>query len=255
MFRSRNILSVVGNQLIRSKQLSYRTMVSICRQSSLLPMISSSSSLSLINLPIQQQQQRLFASNVPLNKREQELTDFLVSEIDLERESQKKPLPKIADWTITNSGSDIVLFKKFNNEEITIKANVCYSVDAANPDVENGQMVCKPEFAIEIKKGDSILGLNCSFMQDDENVDDGGQRLEDDFQINEISIYEGEFQKSSYAISGEVIDGNLYDLLMNVLEVRGIDQQFAKNLIEYSTIYEHDLYVGLLENMKKFFSN
>lgn len=196
-----------------------------------------------------------FASNVPLNKREQELTDFLSSEIDLERESQNSALPKsLADWQVTQSGSDIVLFKKFNDEEITIKANVCYSVDAVNPESENGQMVCKPDFAIEIKKGNSILGLNCSYIQEDENMDDG-QRLEDDFQINEISIYEGEFQKNNYAISGEVIDGNLYDLLMNVLEGRGIDQKFAKNLVEYATVYEHGLYVELLENMKKFFQN
>lgn len=198
--------------------------------------------------------QRTFASNVPLNKREQELTDFLVSEIDLEKESQKSSLPKMADWKVSTNGSEITLTKQFNQEEITIKANVCYSVDAANPDVDNGQMVCKPDFAIEIKKGSQILGLNCSYIQDEENMDEG-QRLEDDFQINEISIYEGEFQKQSYAISGEVIDGNLYDLLMNVLEGRGIDQQFAKNLVEYATAYEHGLYVGLLENMKKFFSN
>ncbi|KAH7639650.1 complement component 1 q subcomponent-binding protein [Dermatophagoides farinae] len=250
MFFTSNVLSMVGRQFTRK---SFIHTVSMIRQP--LPAMISSSSKYLIQKQQQQQQQRSFVSNVSLNKREQELTDFLASEIDLERESQKKPLPKMSDWTITNTGSDIVLFKKFNNEEITIKANVCYSVDAANPDADNGQMVCKPEFAIEIKKGDSILGLNCSFMQDDENVDDGAQRLEDDFQINEISIYEGEFQKSSYAISGEVIDGNLYDLLMNVLEGRGIDQQFAKKLIEYSTIYEHNLYVGLLENMKKFFSN
>jgi len=197
-----------------------------------------------------------FASNAASSKRENELTDFLVSEIELEKGSQKQALPKLDGWTVSHDGSDLTLTKNYNNEEITIKANICYSVDAVNPDSENGQMVCKPDFAIEIKKGKSILGLNCSFIQD-EDIEEEQQleKADDDFQINEISIYEGEFQKNNYAISGDVIDGNLYDMLMNVLEDRGIDQQFAKNLIEYSTVYEHGQYVSLLENLKKFFSN
>jgi len=199
-----------------------------------------------------------FASNAASNnKRENELTDFLVSEIELEKESQKQPLPKLPGFTISHDGSDVTLTKKYNNEEITIKANICYSVDAANPDAENGQMVCKPDFAIEIKKGNAILGLNCSYIQEEDNMDEEQrpEKFEDDFQINEISLYEGEFQKSTYAISGDVIDGNLYDLLMNVLEDRGIDQEFAKNLVEYATVYEHGQYVNLLENLKKFFAN
>ena len=199
-----------------------------------------------------------FASNaVSNNKREQELSEFLVSEIELEKESQKQPLPKLPGWTVSQDGSDVTFFKKYNNEEITIKANICYSVDSANPEADNGQMVCKPDFAIEIKKGDTILGLNCSFIQEEENMEEDGQRLdkiEDDFQINEISMYEGEFDKNNYAISGDVVDGQLYDMLMNILEDRGIDQEFAKSLTEYSTVYEHSQYVSLLENLKKFFN-
>lgn len=199
-----------------------------------------------------------FSTNASLtNKRETELTDFLVSEIELEKESQKRQLPEMTGWKVTVDGSDISFSKKHENEDITVKANVCYSVDAANPDAENAEMVCKPDFAIEIKKGESILGLNCSFVQDEDTGNEDGQRLEkfeDDFQINEVSIYEGEFNKSNYAISGDVIDGNIYDLLMNILEDRGIDQQFAKDLIEYATVYEHGQYVNLLSNLKKFFS-
>lgn len=199
-----------------------------------------------------------FLSNAASSKREQELTDFLVSEIELEKESQKQPLPTFEGWSVAQDGSDITLSKKYKNEDITIKANVCYSVDAANPEAEDGQMVCKPDFAIEIKKGNSILGLNCSYVQDEEEASEDGQRLDkldDDFQINEISIYEGEFNKNNYAISGDVIDGNLYDLLMSILEDRGVDQAFAKKLIEYSTVYEHGQYVSLLGNLKKFFSS
>ena len=196
-----------------------------------------------------------FASNAVDNKREQELTEFLSEEIKAEKDSQNQPLPKLPGWTVSHDGSDITLTKKYGSEEITVKANVCYSVDAANPESDNGQMVCKPDFAIEIKKGNSILGLNCAFVQEHEDEEGQMEKMEDDFQINEISIYEGEFEKNNYAISGDVVDGNLYDMLLNILEDRGVDQQFAKSLIEYSTVYEHSQYVSLLENMKKFFSN
>lgn len=233
-------LMVIGRRLVAPATRSVKTPSMSLMQPRLTPMI--------VNR---------FASSAPSNKREKELAEFLVSEIQLEKDSTKSTLPKMDGWTVNSDGSDLTFFKKYNNEEITIKANVCYSVDAANPDADNGQMVCKPDFAIEIKKGQSILGLNCSFIQEEENMEESPNvdKLEDDFQINEISIYEGEFQKNNYAISGDVIDGNLYDMLMSILEDRGVDQEFAKNLIDYSTIYEHGQYVGLLENLNKFFSN
>ena len=204
-----------------------------------------------------------FASNASNSDRksEAEITEHLASEIEMEKESAPGPLPKLpGGWKVVADGSDLTLSKTYKGEEITIKANVSYSVDSANPGAEegenpSGQMVCKPDFAIEIKKGASILGLNCSYLAEEEAVDDQGEKLEDDFQINEISVYEGEFEKNNYAITGDVIDGTLYDMLMNILEDRGVDQAFAKALVEYATVYEHSQYVRLLENLKKFFAN
>lgn len=204
---------------------------------------------------------RAFASSASTDRKsEAEITEHLQSEIEMEKESQPGALPTLpGGWKVTADGSDLTLTKSYKGEEITIKANVSYSVDSANPgaDEQEGatQMVCKPDFAIEIKKGASILGLNCSYIHEDEGVEEGGEKLEDDFQINEISVYEGEFEKNNYAITGDVIDGTLYDMLMNILEDRGVDQAFAKALVEYATVYEHSQYVRLLENLKKFFAN
>jgi len=46
----------------------------------------------------------------------------------------------------------------------------------------------------------------------------------------------------------------LYDLLMNLLEERGISNEFVEKLSDFSTAYEHSMYIALLENTKKFVS-
>ena len=44
----------------------------------------------------------------------------------------------------------------------------------------------------------------------------------------------------------------MYDLLMNLLEEKGMSNAFAEKLSDVATDYEHDLYVKFLENMKLF---
>ena len=45
---------------------------------------------------------------------------------------------------------------------------------------------------------------------------------------------------------------NLYDMLMKMLEVEGVDADFVDQLIEFSTSYEHSRYVEALEKLKDF---
>jgi len=45
----------------------------------------------------------------------------------------------------------------------------------------------------------------------------------------------------------------MYDMLMLMLEERGINHsKFCEQLMQFSTGYEQDLYVNLLESLKKF---
>lgn len=76
--------------------------------------------------------------------------------------------------------------------------------------------------------------------------------LDDIFGIDEITMYEGEHSESTYAVAGDVLDGYLYDLLMNVLEEKGISNEFVEKLSVFSTNYEHSAYIGLLESLSKF---
>jgi complement component 1 Q subcomponent-binding protein len=41
---------------------------------------------------------------------------------------------------------------------------------------------------------------------------------------------------------------------MNLLEEKGISNEFVDKISEFSTTYEHNLYVSLLEKMQKFTS-
>ena len=208
-----------------------------------------------------------FAANSP--QVDEEMTQFLTSEIELEKKQQKKSLPTIPGWKITNEGSNVVFEKSFGSEQITVRTNINHSVDQKNlgEDVTEDvatEMVCRPEFAVEIKKNNLTLGINCAFVDTEDIADEQSanpemstedkQALEDEFQINEFSLFEGEFKESSYAVSGDVMDGSMYDLMMDLLHERGVDQQFARSLIEYTTVYEHSQYVGLLVKLKDFFS-
>lgn len=94
----------------------------------------------------------------------------------------------------------------------------------------------------------------------------------DIFKLDEISIYEGEWNENVYAVSGEVVDSvscvlnsfaydtnknvfqYLYDLLLNYLEEKGISNEFVEKLSDYATAYEHSAYISLLEGLSKFAS-
>lgn len=65
-------------------------------------------------------------------------------------------------------------------------------------------------------------------------------------------MYEGEWTEKNYAVAGDILDGQLYDLFMNMLDERGITQGFADNLSEYCSAYEHSNYIKMLEDVQKF---
>lgn len=114
--------------------------------------------------------------------------------------------------------------------------------------VELGEMKSKPTFEIEIIKDNKILSFTCSFLQGEPQEGE----YSDIFGIDEITIYEGEWNDKKYAVAGDVLDGYLYDLLMNYLEEKGVSNEFAEKLSDFSTLYEHQSYISLLEGLSKF---
>lgn len=193
-------------------------------------------------------------------KAEKDLVEFLTEEILAERKAQKvKTIPTEIDGFQANlNGAEVTLTKKVDNETIKISFNVNHTVDTdVEPEIhpnmdkpEMGELKSKPAFKIELVRGNTTVSLMCSFIEPNEQE----EGYNDVFGIDEVSIYEGTWNDNVYAVSGDVIDSYLYDLLMNYLEEKGISNEFAEKLANYSTAYEHSAYISLLEGLSKFAS-
>ena len=44
----------------------------------------------------------------------------------------------------------------------------------------------------------------------------------------------------------------LYDMLMNMMEERGVDGTFIEEMVALCTAYDHKLYIDFLESLKAF---
>lgn len=191
-------------------------------------------------------------------KGERELVEFLTEEIVAERKAQKiKTIPtEVEGFKVKLNGAEVELTKQTDKEKIVISLNVNHTVDAdddaeIDPSAEKGEfaeMKSRPQFEVDIVKGDTTLSFTCSYLQG--QAQEG--EYDDVFGIDEMTIFKGEWNDKVYAVAGDVLDGYLYDLLMNLLEEKGISNDFAEKLSDLSTAYEHSSYVGLLENLSKF---
>ncbi|XP_013186962.2 complement component 1 Q subcomponent-binding protein, mitochondrial [Amyelois transitella] len=192
-------------------------------------------------------------------KGERELVEFLTEEIVAERKAQKvKTLPKeVEGFTVQGDGAEVVLSKQLKDELIKITFNVNHTVDSddlegdVQPEKQEfAEMRSKPQFEVDIIRGDTTLGFTCSFLQEPPSTN--ADEYNDIFGIDEVTIYKGEWNDKVYAVAGDVLDGYLYDLLMNLLEEKGISNDFAQKLSDFSTAYEHAAYINLLETVSKF---
>ncbi|XP_049873800.1 complement component 1 Q subcomponent-binding protein, mitochondrial [Pectinophora gossypiella] len=192
-------------------------------------------------------------------KGERELVEFLTEEIVAERKAQKvKTLPAEVDgFSVKGEGAEVELSKKLKDEIIRITFNVNHTVDsdefegeAAPEKQEFAEMRSKPQFEVDLVRGDLTLGFTCSFLQEPPQTNN--EEYNDIFGIDEVTLYKGEWNDKVYAVAGDVLDGYLYDLLMNLLEEKGISNDFVQKLSDFSTAYEHTAYINLLEGISKF---
>lgn len=191
-------------------------------------------------------------------KGERELVEFLTEEILAERKAQKgKSVPTTLDgFAVKLDGADVELTKKGDKETVVISFNVNHTVDTEEePEIDDnadkpslGEMRSKPNFEIDIVRGNTTLSFTCSFLAG--TAQEG--EYNDVFGIDEMTIFEGEWNDKVYAVAGDVLDGYLYDLLMNLLEEKGISNEFAEKLSDFATTFEQSSYVGLLEKLSKF---
>merc|ERR1719276_649107 len=100
-------------------------------------------------------------------------------------------------------------------------------------------MMSQPQFEVDlIKPGGKTLSFTCNYINPQE--------------ITEVTMFEGDNHGDEcYAVAGDILDGYLYDLLMTMLEERGVDNGFAERLSEWCSAYENSKYISLLEEMDK----
>jgi len=75
---------------------------------------------------------------------------------------------------------------------------------------------------------------------------------DDIFAIDEVTLYEGEWNDKKYAVAGDILDGYLYDLFMNMLDERGVNKAFVEGLSDYCSSYEQSQYIKMLEDLQRF---
>jgi len=189
---------------------------------------------------------------------DQEVSKFLLEEIQTEKRNSRA-LPKLDGWSVATDGAEVTLTKEVaGGEKVMVTLNVNHTVDSAEPDdgsEEAPEMLSRPNFEVDlIKKGGKTLSFSCSFVGPEEGQEGGSQEegLDDLFAIDEVTMFEGDNHGDScYAVAGDILDGYLYDLLMTMLEERGVDNVFAERLSEWCSSYEHSQYINLLEEVEK----
>jgi len=213
------------------------------------------SSIFLRKSIINNQKFRLFSTIQINGDAYKDLNRFLEKEIPLEKSALKHPsqLPNIQGFEIQTKGPEVTLNRQSTNENVTVKFNITNSVNASESDEESNlntpgqqqlgeeltqkpaQLKSRPTFTVNINRGGQILSFLCSYLPQDysgisneENTqqqegNDNNQLLED-FQIDEFAIHDGEWNESVYSTDCAVIDGELYDKLLNLLEAHGIGE-------------------------------
>ncbi|XP_025410594.1 complement component 1 Q subcomponent-binding protein, mitochondrial [Sipha flava] len=186
---------------------------------------------------------------------EKELQQFLDNEIKTEEQtSDKTYLPKTFEgFKVNADGAEIELIKESSDETIAIKFNINHSVSEEETEgAEKVALRSKPDFEVDITRGNTILGFNCSYASNFDNAE-LEEADEDVFHIDEVTIYEDKYSDNKYALAGDTLDSDLYDLLITFLAEKGISNTFVENLSDFSTQYEQKVYIKFLSDLRKFF--
>lgn len=189
-------------------------------------------------------------------QRDSEIAKFLQEEIATEKQNQKLAV-KLEGFEVKTEGAEVTLTKSLAGEKVVISLNVNHTVDSAEPDDGSGEapeMLSRPNFEVDIVKANGrTLSFSCSYISADEMPDSQDGTPDDVYAIDEVTMFDGEdWNEKKYVVAGDILDGYLYDLFMNMLEDRGVDNAFVEKLSDYCSVHEHSQYINLLEGIEKF---
>lgn len=195
------------------------------------------------------------------------LVDILDREIkdesaELNRHLQTDQFP---GFSIETDGADVKLIRKVDNAVVTVNFTVSSSLadwpsdeqepptDPQQPPEMSTTLLSMPEFHVQISKGGKTLEVSC-FFEEFEHDEETGESFsaEPIFSIDELVLYDGEPKETEFAVSAEYFQDDLQEALLNYLAKHGIDEEFSKNLVSFSTSYEKKQYISLMKRLKSF---
>lgn len=200
------------------------------------------------------------------------LAEVLDREIQDETAELNKQLSsdQFPGFSVETDGADVALTKQVGDKTVNVRFTVSSSLNewpaeqdpksnhSQNQDMEmelNTTLLSMPEFQVQITRDNQTLELSCYFEDMEEDPETGEAYACDPvFGIDEMVMYEGEPSETEFAVNARYFDENLTNALMQYLAENGIDDEFAKNLVAFSTRYEKKHYVGLMKRLKNFVS-
>merc|ERR1719453_454099 len=121
--------------------------------------------------------------------------------------------------------------------------NVDETAEVEGDEEEQVSIISYPNFRVQLTKANgSVLKCDCSFDQDSYHEDEDHEVAEEEeygeasmFKIDHVTVGE----EGSYEAETVNMDNHLYEGIMGMLGERGADNQFAQELLDYSTQVEH----------------
>jgi len=173
----------------------------------------------------------------------------------VEEKNQMLTVKDVPGWRKTIDGAECLLTKSLEGDTIEVSFNVNASVppiDLEDPDAAEQDICAEPDFMVEIRKSASSQTLNfdCYFPEQT----DSAEEPENIFSIRSVTVYQDEMKDSTYSMETEHMDENLYGSLLTYLSDRGVNNEFADDIIELATAVENQSYVKSLEKLQAFVS-
>jgi len=179
---------------------------------------------------------------------DEDLLSIVKREVDGEKKNSAGRLPQVfKDFVVKTDKAEVILSKKFGDEVIEISMILNHSVDPVDENTNESALQCKPSFEVDVKKGNRTMAFTCSFMEPED-----GEEQTDVFGINDVSMFVGEFDENIYVASGDLLDEDMYDKLLDYLAERGIDSGFVEEMSRFAGQHEHNLFLDFLDDMQTF---
>lgn len=213
---------------------------------------------------------RQIGSNVQYEDNPPSLSAVLDREIQEEMAelNQRLQSDQFPGFSVETDDADVKLTRQVGESTVVVRFTVSSSLNEwrtgepeqekqRNPEEQEAaySLLSLPDFQVQISRDNKTLEVSCYFEQLEHDEETGEPfPMEPTFNIDELVMYEGEPRETEFAVSAEYFRDELQEGLIQYMADHGIDDEFIKNLVSYSTNYEKKQYIGLMKRLREFVS-